>query len=215
MSLRVDLILPSERRSASVINARSLTRLSAVVVPLVLLLLGGQIFMGMMKKQAELSGLEERWFRDEPRQNRAIELTKTVNRNREIQEELAGWRRSRMNWSDQLAELPKWTPKTIQLQSLTISHVLQLIDDRDRARAFTLRIHGKATGPNADQDFDALQHSLETAALFAESIETVDVVDFDADRSMDAVESDRVFRIRCDYNPVRFDEATRRPKRAR
>ena len=94
---------------------------------------------------------------------------------------------------------------TIQLRVVSISQVLQLIDDEVPARVFTMKIDGKASGGSADQAVDALEEALKTAATFADVMDSVGVINFAADNTEGAALDDRVFQIECNYLPREFE----------
>jgi hypothetical protein len=203
VNLRVDLILPSEQRSASSLNLRSLIRIGSILVPCALLawLAYGLAVLALVKNQFNI--LEEQWLFVEPQKAEAIRLTQLLNANRKLNDELMGWKSAHINWHESLAVLPRRVPPTMQIQSVSVGQVLQA-EAGILARVFALRIQGRATGARADQDVDELRDGLRREHALAEVVQSVEVGQFAADTSRSAKPEDRVFRLDCIYKPRPF-----------
>lgn len=203
MNLRVDLILPSEQRSASSLNPRSLIRIGSILIPCALLawLAYGLAVMALVRNQFNV--LEEQWLYVEPQKAEAIRLSQLLNTNRKLNDELMGWKSAHINWHETLAVLPRRVPATMQIQSVSAGQVLQ-VEANVLARVFTLRIHGRATGARADQDVDELRDGLRREQTLADVVQSVEVGQFAADTSKSAQPEDRVFRLDCVYKPRPF-----------
>jgi hypothetical protein len=205
MSMRVDLILQSEQRSASVFTPKMLIRILSFVLPALLLLAVASLVMKVMGLSAEHERLDRDWLKAGPKQEQAIKLTGQLNANRRILDELEGWRKAQMVWHNQLAALPKITPAAVQLTDLNVDQVLEAAEkEKALGRSFTMQLQGRAVGKSADMMVDELENSLKTMSEFAPLIESVEVVSFMADTARGASEDDRLFEIRCKYLPRAF-----------
>jgi hypothetical protein len=205
MNLRVDLILPSEARSASVFTPKLILRIVSFVAPAIILAVTAAAVLRVMDMATKADALERRWLQAEPKQQHAIELAGKLNANKKIRDELEGWRQSQVNWHSQIAALPKMTPRTVQLLDLNADQVLETMEkEQTLARAFTMQIRGRAVGKGSDLAVDEFEQHLRTFADFAPLMENVEVIAFGADTTKGASEDDRLFTIRCKYLPRPF-----------
>lgn len=204
MNLRVDLILETEQRSASVFSPKVLGRLAALVLPI---LLAGFVIMRtitVMKLRTQLRLFDDEWSLLSPKSERADELIKDFQRNEKLLLEMRGWENSRLAWHGQIDALIRAVPTQIQLQSLRVSQTL-LLEDKVPERQFTMAIRGRAVGVTAEQNVKRLERSLSSVETFAPVMREVDVPQYGADTSEDASKEDRVFLIQCDYKERPFE----------
>lgn len=205
MNLRVDLILLTEQRSASVINRKMLIRLTTIVVPLLLITLTAMQVLSFLSVRADAGAKETEWKILEPKQEAALRRRGEFDANRLIQKELDGWRKSHANWHEQMVALVCETPGNIQIRSLTLIQVLQLIDKKTPVRSFSMVLGGKAVGTEAEQNVQELNRRLMSAPSFGGSITNAEVQQFGADKAKDADKQDRVFEILCRYRERKFE----------
>ena len=102
MNLRVDLILESEQRSASRINLKSLTRIVAIIVPVLIGLVVASVLFGLVKLNNDVKTANNYWEITQPKLERAKALAAQVQDNEAILKELKGWKKSHMVWHEQL-----------------------------------------------------------------------------------------------------------------
>ncbi len=208
MNLCVNLILESEQRSASPVSLRNLRRALPFLVPVAVLLLGAKVAAEMMALRNQLRVAELLWRDAEERQKKAILVRQKADESERILRDLEGWRRGCPPWHRQLAAVPVVVRPQMQLQTLRLSQTLQqLPPDRKPARAYTLEIAGRATGPTAERDVQGLTRDLRESPPFAECMREVEVTKYDVDPLNRA---HRIFEIRCAYQPFPFHENARR-----
>jgi hypothetical protein len=207
VNLRVDLILPSEQRSASLFNPRVVVRLTGILIPVGLLALLAYGVTHMMFVKGRLAAAEQQWRSAEPRKAQAIKLGDQFNANRAIRDELAGWRATHVDWHRQLASVQRRVPPNVQVTSLGIAQVLQTTNNV-LARVFTMRLQGKAVGAGADADVEALREGLRTDPVLTNVHGRVEITMFAADTDRNAKPEDRVFQIDCRYAPRLFKSET-------
>jgi len=220
MSLQVNLLIPSEQRSAAPVNLKLMIRLAYLAVPAALLLFGLAGVVDLMTLKSELNRLERKWGKnaegvwvvDEPDRHRTLfrglEMAQqeqgVIKRNDDILKELRGWKNSRMHWHVALSNICAEVPPSTQILNLMISQKMQLPDQRTkqvRARLFELTLKGKAKGRTAKQDIETLSDRL--AGL--ESVASASIPSFDVDSSQGAnQDEDRVFTIKCSFVPREF-----------
>jgi hypothetical protein len=200
MNLRVDLILPSERRSASLINPKIMLRAVTVVVPLILAVCIVMLVFNMITLGNQLSMAEADWAEMEPRQKEALSLRGTLARNVQILSEIEGWSASHIDWHRQLLALQEAMPAELQLTSLRVEHAFRGADQNVPGRLFALTLDGRGAETTAERDVERLRSRLRGSGPF-EPIEDATVDAFGADPKS---RSDRVFRIKCRYQPRTF-----------
>ena len=213
MNLRIDLILDTEQRSGSLLNAKSLTRLVSILVPLLAAgLIAWQLFI-VVGLRKQLNDLILDWEIKQPQSEKAITLTKEFESHKSILRELEGWKKSRIAWNDQISQIMKITPENIQLQTLTMHQVLSLYKKTSPARMYALSLAGKATGRTAEKSVRGFEQKLQSSSAFTGVVEKVTVPQYGEDPSADADRDDRIFQIETDYEVQTFNEITRRRKR--
>ncbi len=200
MNLQVDLLLDSERRSASVLNPMALARIAAITLPVLLLIVVGTTVVRLMLLNNELAMVEDQWDGVAPKQKQATQMQVQYITTQDMWNELSGWGEARLLWHILLTDIQKLIPRSIHLETLNISQDMPLIEGKTAARAFRLFMRGRATGPTSERDIPALRESLEAL----ESIASANVSRFGADMSAEADSYDRVFQIDCVFEPKRF-----------
>ncbi len=209
MNLRVDLILETERRSASVVSGKSLVRVAYIVAPILVVLIVAWIVVATISLGRELSDLQERWKTDEPKKEKAALLRKQLGVNKDIDKEVAGWGKSRLRWHDLLLEIQKQVPPTIQLRDLKITQNL-VITNNAPARVFRMTLQGTAVGNDPEfnkANVQALKVRLEKIPVFYDVMEAggVRVERFEQPSDKDAQRNNRVFEVSCALKPRKFE----------
>jgi hypothetical protein len=216
MNLRVDLTLPSERRSPSILNLKSLLNIATVVAPIAVLVLISILWVNSRIQSSILSSREDQWAATEPRKKAAIRHSQELGRNMAILKEMEGWQKARLNWEPQLVDVQRQVPPTVQLLSLKVDHnlILENNDTRYPARRFSLALRGKGVGESSERDIETLKNRLLASPLLSPLVDSVDVKEFNYDPTPGAGREDRVFKIDCAYRARRFDETAGKQERA-
>jgi len=201
MNLRVDLILGSERRSASVVSLRSLLRIAAFAVPAAVLVLCVVMALNNASLGGRIRTIEGLLANLEPKKQKARELRQQRIANEAVLAELEAWSHARIDWHRQLPALAAGVPALIQFQRLKIAQDLTLLNARSPARVFTLEIEGSATGESASPDVEALRAHLQDDPFFEPFTEASEVTRYDQDPQD---RDKRIFRIFCTYAPREF-----------
>lgn len=208
MNLRVDLILPEEKRSGSIVNPRFLLKVAIGLVSVLLLGLIAVALFESWRLKSDLTSLETALAETEPAKAQAMTIADETVQTRAIYEEVNGWRQARIHWHAQLTGLLRHVPRTIQLHSLNIAQKLQVVEEEFPARVFTMTLSGKAVGRDAEKQVTELRQRLLNAACFDGAIEDVRVARFAADAGQNANKDDRVFELVCQYRPRMFTSET-------
>jgi len=204
MSLRVDLILETEQRSATVVNKKSLLRLSAIVIPLALAAVVIREATIMINLASDLKSKEADWAILGPRETQAKSLAQDCQTHGDILKELEGWSKSHVEWHPQLLGLLREVPPTIQIRTLKVDQTL-VGDTKPPARTFTMTLKGKAVGKDAEANVKLLERRLREVSAFAAVITNAQVRQFGADPAKDAKKDDRLFEIVCGYREFKFE----------
>jgi hypothetical protein len=213
MNLRVDLILETEQRSASVINAKSLTRIGVIVGPAILGLIVAAAVVDHLTLNSRLNTVREQLADEEPRLNDAGLVEKELKGNNEILTEVTGWSKSRMELAPILEDVQKLVPPEIQLVDLTINQscfVTNSAGGKVLARAYRMVLRGKALSDDAKKTEDLvlkLRKDLATAPSLAKNVDDKDVVvsNFGASPDVDAPKNLRLFDITCGLKARKFE----------
>jgi hypothetical protein len=202
MNLRVDLILPQEQRSASVLNLRFISRLASIVVPTVAALLIALSIINAVNLGNRVKLMERMWLETEPVKEKALQVLKQAKLNNQMYGELEGWGHSRVDWNTLIASLQRGVDPRIQLANLRVSQVLTLVKDgKLPARSFSLSLAGRASGQGAEVAVERLQQHLLESPEFAPLMESADIARYSADPDR---KEDRLFQIDCTFKPSLF-----------
>ena len=205
MSLRVDLIMENEQRSASLVSFKGIVRIVTVVAPLTLLMLIGLWVIGIFRMKGEASMLQSEWNAAVPRQANAKQLRDVLARNEEILDVLKGLTRTRLEWSEQLRGLMEIAPANIRLKTLSIDrHVVLNEKQNQNMVVFGMSLEGTASGSDADTSVATLKMRLMDHPTFIPVIDFVEVKKYGVDTAPDADKDDRIFRIDCRYTGRSF-----------
>jgi hypothetical protein len=201
MNLRVDLILPSEQRSASLLNPRTLSRIGTVVGPIILALVIAWVVVGILALQRQAAQAEALWKQTEPKMQEATRLFKESQGNRAILDEFVGWSNARVPWHEHLLALQQGIAKDLQLDSLRVSHSMQLVDGKQPARVYKLTMTGTGLGTTAQGNVQDIRRLLSDDEAFGDSMQTVDVPRYGADPEN---KNRRIFEVECEYRARDF-----------
>ncbi len=204
MNLRVDLILPSEQRSGSILSPKSLTRIASIVLPTIIVVVIAIFGYQYLKLRGQVKNLEEAWESAKPKEARAGEVRQQLARNRKILEEIEGWNKSNIDWHWVLLGLQKQVPDNIAFTSLTLNHSLKTVQD-EPTRLYSILFSARAEGRDAEYTIRSFEGALEQAEPLKDFLESADVVrgSYREDTTT-ANEFDRVFRMSCKFKPRAF-----------
>jgi hypothetical protein len=206
MNLRVDLILESERRSASLINPKSVMRICAIIGPVLLVIIIGSFALNIWQLNNHLDSLKKTLEVELPKKERAVKIKADLNANLLLLSELEGWQMSRIDWADQLLSIQKEIPDKMQLETLTVNHSIQVTNDMP-CRSFTMKLNGKAVSEAASALVMQLRDNLPKSSTSSNSLMTHPIVTKFSRPLVPTEENrnDRIFQIDCTYKPRMFE----------
>lgn len=200
MNLRVDLILESEQRSASIFNLKSLLRFVTILVPSIIILLFLVSFAGYLSLKSQVNDLKTENEIKQPKVTRADTLSGEVSKNESMRKELAGLRNSAIDWHKQLVELMKVVPAEMHFDSIRAAQTYQT-EGNAAERKFSLTIAGKSKGVQSEDNVLLLKRALTVSEFFSKYMTPPEVPIFKQDEAPGAEKTDRIFRIECSYKP--------------
>ncbi len=205
MSFRVDLIADDERRSASAISVKSISRIGIIVIPTVIVFLIIIASLNSYMAKTQLLLLRSRWEAAEPKQRHAQQLVGRVNYNQKTIDELNAWKATRIAWHKQLVAIMQVTPETVRLKTLVMSRENSSTPPSPPVRRFTLVANSWTSGENAKQQVEAFESGFLKHPFVNHLIETTSIENYGADISKDAGPLDRVFQLECHYKELPGD----------
>lgn len=200
MNLRVDLILETEQRSASVVNAKMLLRIVYIVVPLILAVMVATLTVKMIALNSELSNLNAEMGIKGPKKDAALKLRGELEGNKALLAQLEGWNKSQVKWSELLRTLQKQVPPALQLTSVRIMDTLQTAGGP--SRNYNIILKGKGYGDATKNHVIALEASLKQWPEMAPPGDAK-VVNFGQDEQSPR-KDEMMFQIECTLLPRRF-----------
>lgn len=169
MSIRVNLLKPSEARRQGIVGVKFLIWVSVGSAVAILLILGALGFMRYETSKNNLAAARSIWGIREPMYNKVMKMKEDLATEKKFQQELRGWQASRIEWKPLLIELRKICPPTVQLRRLAVrgeffvtqqKPVVETVDGetskpaaappRVAMRGYTITMDGKAAGAMAE-----------------------------------------------------------------
>lgn len=200
MNLRVDLILETEQRSASIFNLKTLIRLVIILVPSLIVVAFLVSFVGLLSLKNRAKQLDTELEIKQPKVARADTLSGEVAKNEKMKKELAGWRMSSIDWHRQFVEIMKITPKDMHFESLRASQSFQT-ENNLPVRKYGVTIAGTSKGDHSEDNVLLMKRSLTVSDFFSKFMNPPEVPVFKQDETPGAKKTDRIFRIECNYKP--------------
>lgn len=200
-SLRVDLILESERRSASPVSIKAVVKIVGGLV--ITLVVGGVLLyvLGAQSAKRQLSGIEQEWNQTSKTEARIRQDQKDLAWLSDVQAEIEGWKKARMLWHQHLADFQALVPPNIQITSFIVDEQMPMSGNTSY-RSFTLNLLGRAEGENPRATVDSFLTSLRRGAGFSNLVEKAEVLKIDT-VPLDKT-NHRVFTIRVNYKARSF-----------
>lgn len=206
MSLHVNLLLETERRSGSLISWKFLLRIVAVFLAAALVLVLGGLFMGIRSAKQNRLFLERQQRQETPMYQSVVQLQKELKQVQGLMEILDGWHASRTDAYELLAELQTLVPASIQLTSLNYDERLEWMDNAP-LRTARLFLKGRAVGGRAEPDVQQFVQALREKPALKALLNSVDVKRFGAAEA--AASNVRVFEVECPFVPKKVRRPTR------
>jgi len=198
MNLRVDLILETEQRSASVVNAKGLIRIVAIVVPLIIVVIISMVVMGIISQNNELKNREAEMKIAGPKRDAAIAFRAELGLNKQALEEIEGWRKSRLSWSEQMQNLRGIIPAKVQLTSLRVMHGIEA-----PSRIYSMSLRGKAFDEQAKTNVEMLG-DLKKNPAFTSFLKDSKVASYKRNNDPDVKGVEMLFEVEASYLPRSF-----------
>ncbi|MEI6971442.1 MAG: hypothetical protein WCL44_07965 [bacterium] len=204
-SLRVDIILESERRSASPVSLKAAAKIIGGLV-LTLLVAGVLIYIiNAQSAKRRRADIEQDWERTSKIEARIRGDQKDLDWLNDVHAEIEGWKQARMLWHQHLADFQALVPPNIQITSFQVDEQIPTTGTGARLtsmRAFTLNLQGRAEGDNPRGAVDGFLTALRQGAGFSNLVEEAKVLKIDTN-PLDKT-NHRIFTILVKYKARSF-----------
>lgn len=201
MNLRVDLILPSEQRSASPIGLKAATRIVAAAIVLGVATYLFLTFMYIADMSSRLSAAEAKWNTTVPKQAAAVKLIQEATENVGIRDEIGNWSRSRIEWNGHLVALAKLVPTEVQLLDFSMQQEFQIVNSNTTARVCQLALSGRCSARGGERYVEDFKLNIERSHELSSLVTDVEVPKFAEDPKDRNV---RIFQITAKCRPRAF-----------
>lgn len=201
--MRINLILESERRSASPISLSMVIRAAVGGVTVLVLMLAGSLLTSYRSLNVNVRSASEDWKRTEPKYNAALQRRSDLDKKMATLKELQSWRDTRVAWGKQLMQLQQAISPLIQLTELRVTQDLLVMSNNVPARVFELRLAGRTGTQQSEATVSELREALAGWPPFDTFIETVNIPP-GAFRQDPGSKADRTFELVCRYYPRPF-----------
>ena len=208
MNINVNLIRPSEQRSASLVSLKSLGLMAAILLPLILALFIGWTYMGYLEVRSALKPLEQEQEKSERQKNEALALIKLLRTQKALCDEVVGFHDSRVPWHVVLDNMIPLVPETMQWVDLKMRMEMQIDKDGQVLREHLLMLSGRCKGPNADEQVESFRRGWVSGSVMTQWVAKAEVAAFREDDAPEAAKEDRKFQIDIKFRPGRFHAPT-------
>ena len=203
MNLRVDFTLPDEQRSASLLNAKSLTRVGMLIAPLLVVLFIGHTLLGMFLLKRQAQTYQSQWESADGVRKSAMQMRAAVLKNEGILAELRGWKSSTLPWNEWVRGLLDVAPEDVHFTALQLTHSIASTADKKLARVWTMQLEGHAQGHDSRGNVEGIKDKLAGGSM-SNMFDSVSVTRYAADTSVGSSRSDRIFQITAKFVPREF-----------
>ena len=202
VSLFINLLLESERRSSSRISPQFIVKVAASVLLLVLALAVVFVLWGSSAARQYRAFAEQEKKQTEPVYRTVNAMRQELNDLQNITNSIETWARTRPDWSALLLGIQAVVPETIQLSRMTASESVTVVDGVPM-RALSVYLKGMATGSSAETDVQNLEKSLREKPPFKEIMESAQVKQFEAGKT-EKERNARLFDMECRLKPMKL-----------
>ena len=192
MSIRVNLLKPSEARRQGLVGVKFAIHVFIGTAASILCIVGTLTYIRYETASKDLEAARNIWEIREPMYNRLLKMKEDLATEKKFQQELRGWQASRIEWTPLLDELRAICPPTVQLRRLGIrgeftikkSPVVAPAEGEEgtvkpaapslgmATRSYTITIEGKAAGAMAEGVVVQFVRVFGTNPLFAPLFES-------------------------------------------
>jgi hypothetical protein len=182
MSVRVNLLKPTEFRRQGVVSVPFLVQTGITTAIAIVLIVSGLLFLQYERGRRNLKAAQAIWQVREPLYNTIPSIKQDIAAQKKLRQELRGWQVSRLEWKPFLAELQKICPANVQYRRLNIRGDIDVkqrpapppVEGQEPAPAplgspmrwFVVTLDGKACGEMADDVVVQFVRAMGNDALF-------------------------------------------------
>jgi hypothetical protein len=195
MNYNINLLKDNEKRSVAVLSIRSVTRISTILVPVIIVFVIGIYFLNYLNLKQELNGKQTEWSELKNREKTADDIAADSDLSTEILRELEDWKSKEVQLHGVLIHLMVETPEDLYLKTLNIQRTLKLTEQQLLSSSYNISIKGIIDGDDAQSRVVNYKTMLETSMGLKDFIETVTVAQYDENLNTEDDLKDKVFTI--------------------
>ena len=199
MNLQVDFMLGTERRSGSKVSLKFVIRLTAVIVPVILLGLLLVLVVTYQSSKRDRNVIEQEKIQVDPEYKKVLSLEKEFKSVQDLKAAIQGWSNSRLDAYQLLRGLQRAAPPTIQLTQWILNEKVEAVGTAF-GRTAGIYIKGKVVGERPEADVQRLYQALKNEPPFPDIMAQVKVKRFAASEDLSEQDS-RIFDIECTLKP--------------
>ena len=182
MSLHINLIFDNERRSGSLITVRSVLRVTAIVVPAIILTLGAGAWLSISSLKGEYAELEETHRQIEKHQTEFTTIKTDDNKLSVYLNDVERFHGARITWNEHLVAIREVLPENLRVNSLEVKSSIDIPDEKQKlrmARMYVMTMKGVTTGTG--DDLEKVRNTIATAPQFTNEVQAVSIGDFSSE----------------------------------
>lgn len=202
MNLQVDFMLDTERRSGSSVSQKFVIRLTAVIIPVILLSLFAVLVITCQASKRDRNIVEREKIQIDPEYKKVMNLEKELNSAQDLKKAIQGWSDSRLDAYRLLRGLQHATPLSIQLTQWVFNEIVGKVGTTF-GRTGGIYMKGKVVGESPEADVQRLYQALKSEPPLADIMAQVEVKRFAASDVLTDQDS-RIFDIECTLKPRRL-----------
>jgi len=199
MNLQVDLMFDTERRSGSTVSQKFIIRLTAVIIPVILLGLFAALIVASQASKRDRNVIEQEKKQIDPEYKKVINLEKELKNVQGLKAAIQGWSDSRLDAYRLLRGLQRSVPLTVQLTQWVLNEKVEVVGTVF-GRTAGIYMKGKVAGERPEADVQRLYQALKSEPPFPDIMAQVEVKRFAASEALNE-QAGRVFDIECTLKP--------------
>jgi hypothetical protein len=195
MNYNINLLHDNEKRSVALLSTRSITRISSIVLPLIVVFAFAIYFLNYFNLKQQVKARTAEWSEIESREKNAESIAAEYNLSMDILNELNLWRERTLPIYKVLINFMAETPEDLYLKTLSIQRVLELNEQKQLTRTYVADIKGIIYGDKAEERVINYKNMLKSSQGLDEFAGSVSVEQYDENLSTEDDLDDIVFTI--------------------
>ena len=182
MSLHINLILDNERRSGSLVTLQSVLRVTAIVVPAIVLTLAAGAWLTTSSLKGQLAELEETQRQIEKHKTDFTAIKTDNNKLNAYLKDVERFSTARVTWNTHLLALREVLPENLRVNSIELTSTIGAPDEKQKlrmARLYVMTMKGITTGTG--DDLEKVRNTIASEPQFTNEVRSVAIGDFSSE----------------------------------